>query len=388
MSRTSLAMPHHVPSTPLAKYTHPPETGEHLSYADLITLDLAEYDKPGGKEKLASQLGQTVHTTGSHLPPSGRGGIPDIALKGFFYITNIGLTQAQIDEQFAIAKSFFALPTPEKLRFRAPLEDGNYNGYRPLGAVEVLPGLRDNLEFYSVFKFTPRTQRSAQPQVIREHASEIELFQRHMHENVTRKLLALIALALQLPADELVKGHRYDANCDSSLRYMMYRARSEADNKKYKDLYLRGHSDNGTLTYVFQQPVAALQVRRGPDSGWEYLRVPEGKVAVNVADILEFLSNGYMKSGIHRVVAPPADQACVDRLGVLYFVRPSDDLPLKTLDSPFLRSVGHGKKTGESGDLDISASEWVRSRVKKNWKGAVTEGVDTREGFLTKVFYA
>ncbi|EFZ02964.2 isopenicillin N synthase-like protein [Metarhizium robertsii] len=360
-------MPHQISNTPLVKYTHPPETKESLSYADLVTLDLSEYDKPGGMERLADQLRQAAHTI------------------GFFYITNIGLTQSQIDQQFAIAKAFFALTPSEKLQFRAPLEDGNYNGYRPLGSVEILPGLDDNLEFYNVFKFLPQTQRP-QPQIIGQYASQIEHFQRHMHENVTRKLLRLVAHILELPEDVLVNGHRYEANCDSSLRYMMYRARSEAENEKYKGLYLRGHSDNGTLTYVFQQPVAALQVRRGPDSGWEYIRIPEGKVAVNIADILEFLSNGYIRSGIHRVVAPPGDQACMDRLGLLYFVRPSDDLPLKTLDSPFLRSVGCGKD-GKRHDLDISATEWVRARVRKNWKGSVREGDDTGEGFLAKVFY-
>lgn len=208
-----------------------------------------------------------------------------------------------------------------------------------------------------------------------------------MHEDVTYKLLRLIALILELPEDTFVKGHLYEANCDSSLRYMMYRARTEAENKKYKDLYLRGHSDNGTLTYVFRQPVAALQVKLTQDSDWEYLRIPEDKVVVNIGDILEFLSNGYIKSGIHRVVAPPGDQACMDRLGLLYFVRPSDDLPLKTLDNEFLRTAGYGKK-GSERDLDISASEWVRARVRKNWKGSVREGVDTREGFLTKVFYS
>lgn len=208
-----------------------------------------------------------------------------------------------------------------------------------------------------------------------------------MHQNVTYKLLRIIEHILDVPEDTLVKGHLYESNCDTSLRYMMYRARSEEENRKYKDVYLRGHSDNGTLTYVFQQPVAALQVKHTKDSDWEYLRIPAGKVAVNVADILEFLSNGWIKSGIHRVIAPPGDQACMDRLGLLYFVRPSDDLPLKTLDSEFLQKAGHGKE-GTANDLDILASEWVRTRVKKNWKGSVKEGDETAEGFLAKVFYA
>ncbi|KAG6041897.1 hypothetical protein E4U41_000743 [Claviceps citrina] len=365
--------------TPLPPYIHPAETHENLSYVDLVTLDLSEYDKPGGKEKLAKQLRESILTV------------------GFFYITNIGLTQAQIDEQFAIAKHFFSTPPEEKLRYRAALEEGNYNGYRPLGSMEVLPGLRDNVEFYNIFKFVPQTQRS-QPRIVRDHWARIERFHRHMHEHVTHRLLRLLALALELPEEEsLVEGHLYEADCDSSLRYIMYRARTGEENDRYRGLYLRGHKDNGTLTYVFQQPVAALQVRRerqqqqqeAAEPEWKHLRVPDGKVAVNIGDILEFLSNGCVKAGIHRVVAPPADQASIDRLGLLYFVRPSDRLPLKRLDSPFLTRMGYGRRATD-GDLDVTASEWVRTRVKKNWGGTITAGSnDTRgeEGFMAKVFY-
>lgn len=53
--------------------------------------------------------------------------------KGFFYITNFGLSQEQVDRQFAIGKEVFRLPTEEKLKYRAELEKGGYNGYKPLG---------------------------------------------------------------------------------------------------------------------------------------------------------------------------------------------------------------------------------------------------------------
>lgn len=88
--------------------------------------------------------------------------------KGFFYITNIGLSQEEIDLQFAIAKAFFELPEEERLRHRAPLEDGSYNGYRPLGALSLSPGMRDTLEFYSIFKFIPQSERS-HPDLIKLH---------------------------------------------------------------------------------------------------------------------------------------------------------------------------------------------------------------------------
>lgn len=52
---------------------------------------------------------------------------------GFFYIINFGFTQEQVDRQFAIGKEVFQLPTEEKLKYRADLEHGGYNGYKPLG---------------------------------------------------------------------------------------------------------------------------------------------------------------------------------------------------------------------------------------------------------------
>ena len=59
-----------------------------------------------------------------------------------------------MDRQFAIGKEFFSLPTEEKVKYKADLEHGNYNGYRPKGSGEILPGKRDNVEMYNVFKFS------------------------------------------------------------------------------------------------------------------------------------------------------------------------------------------------------------------------------------------
>lgn len=115
--------------------------------------------------------------------------------------------------------------------------------------------------------------------MIKQYWAEIEKFHRHMHEKVAYKVLQLLAIILEMPEDALVGGHLYKANCDSSLRYMMYGARSQVDNDKYRDHYLRGYTDN-----VFQQPVAALQVKQTEDSDWEYIRIPPGTIAVNIAD--------------------------------------------------------------------------------------------------------
>ncbi|KAF9890200.1 hypothetical protein FE257_006112 [Aspergillus nanangensis] len=358
------------PTYPLEKYVHPPESKEQLQYVDIKTIDLSLYDVPGGKEKLTAQLKTAAHEV------------------GFFYVTNFGLTQEQINRQYAIGQEFYSLPVEERLKHRAALEEGNYNGYRPQGAVELAPGKGDNVEMYNLFKFIPQTQRS-QPEVIRRHWAEIEHVHRHIHEQVAHKLLRLLARVLELPdEDALVRGHRYDANCDSALRYMMSRARTPEENALCNNIYTRGHTDFGTLTFVFQQPVAALQVKPSAEADWQWLRIPEGHLAVNIADMVEFMSNGYLKSGVHRVVSPPEDQRDADRLGLLYFVRPSDELNLSVLDSPLLRRLGYYQDGGKDmREADIPATEWVRARVKKNWSMTDSKEVLSMGKYTTQVVY-
>ncbi|KAE8154398.1 hypothetical protein BDV25DRAFT_135834 [Aspergillus avenaceus] len=355
-------------SSTLRHYVHVPETKHELDWADLVTLDLSQFDQPGGKEKLAAQLKDAVH----HI--------------GFFYITNFGLTQDQIDRQFAIGQELFELSETEKLRHRADLEAGNYNGYRPLGAIEILPGLRDNIELYNVFKFIPRYERS-HPDVIRRHYAEIEHFHRFIYSSIVTKLFKLIALILELPEDYLVDGHPYDGPSDCHLRYMIYRARSAEENARHQNLWSRGHTDFGSLTLLFRQPVAALQVKT-PEGAWKYVRPYPGSITVNIADALQFWTNGYLKSSVHRVIAPPEDQAHIDRLGVLYFVRPGDGLDLKTVDSPLLRRLGLKKDEGE-GEAEVTAGEWVRARVRRNWDKPPKANDENLElgGVKTTVFH-
>lgn len=96
----------------LRPYVHPPETKEDLPWAELVTLDLEDYHREGGKERLAKQLEHAVH----HV--------------GFFYVKNYGLTQEQVDRQFTIAQALFELPTEDKEKFECDYAAADYNGWR------------------------------------------------------------------------------------------------------------------------------------------------------------------------------------------------------------------------------------------------------------------
>jgi len=138
---------------------------------------------------------------------------------------------------------------------------------------------------------------------------------------------------LELPDDYFLDFHRKDELNSSYMRYMKYHARTPEQNAALENIWLKGHTDFGSLTLLFRQSIAALQVRT-PSGEWKYVKPYPESLTVDVADKLQFLSNGFLKSSIHRVVAPPSDQAHLDGLGVLYFVRPGDYVKLRGRRAP------------------------------------------------------
>ncbi|EKG17700.1 Isopenicillin N synthase [Macrophomina phaseolina MS6] len=329
----------------LPRYVQIPETKHELDWADLATLDLSQFDAPGGKQKLAAQLFDAIQNV------------------GFFYVVNFGLTQEEVDRQFAIGKEVFKLPMEEKLKYRAKLEEGGYNGYKPLGLREIRRGRFDNTEIYNIPKFIP-TYEQEHPEIIRQHRPEIERFARHIFDEIVRKLLMLVALVLEVPDDYFLERHGYEDKSDCHLRYMKYHKRSAQENAELGNVWVKGHTDFGSLTLLFRQPVASLQVRT-PQGEWKYVKPHPASITVNLADYLDFVTNGFLKSSIHRVVAPPPDQADVDRHGVLYFVRPTDDTELRPVESTVLRKLGYGQAKDEAA-VGITAGQWVKGRVKTN----------------------
>ena len=83
---------------------------------------------------------------------------------------------------------------------------------------------------------------------------------------------------------------------------------------------------------------------------------------INAGDVMEFLSGGFYKATIHRVVQPPADQRGYERLGVFYFCKADDNLKLVPFsESPVLQRVGI-KRLCEDKDAPTML-EWRKSRT-------------------------
>jgi len=327
-----------------------PETKENLDWADLITLDFSLLDTPEGRKELAATLVKAVRED------------------GFFYVKNFNIPQERVNRQFNIGKQLYEVPLEEKLKYVPEgLDNGAFNGYVPAGRriLDPASGLRDRVEIYNIPKFNGDFKHE-HPALIEEHLPEIEEFAKSLHTEVLDPLHTLLAIALELPEDYFTNIHRYDVKSEDHLRYMKYTKFTPEENMKIGRMWGRGHTDLGSFTLLFRQPVAALQIKNHKTGEWKWVKPQDGTLTVNTCDALSFLTGGYVKSTIHRVAAPPKDQEHVDRLGLLYFSRPNNEVVLSAIkDSPVLQREGLIANDFEkSGNPVPTMEEWTFAKQK------------------------
>jgi isopenicillin N synthase-like dioxygenase len=144
---------------------------------------------------------------------------------------------------------------------------------------------------------------------------------------------------------------------------MIYHPRPLSQDALVQNTWSRAHTDFGSLTLLWSQNIAGLQIRT-PSGEWKYIPPVDGGIICNIGDALQFWSAGYLKSTIHRVVRPPRDQDSVKRLGLFYFVRPGDEVDIAPAPSPLLRRMGL-VKDGEGKKRErVTGLQYVRERVR------------------------
>jgi isopenicillin N synthase-like dioxygenase len=92
------------------------------------------------------------------------------------------------------------------------------------------------------------------------------------------------------------------------------------------------HRDSGVLTLLLAEPGSeGLQVRPGR-SGGDWIEVParDGAFIVNIGELLELATGGYLRATEHRVNLRRA----AERISVPYFFNPRLDAQLPTLSLP------------------------------------------------------
>ena len=249
---------------------------------------------------------------------------------GFFYLTGTGVTSELEQRLHRAAKDFFALPEEDKLAIenvRSPHFRGytRIGGERTQGAVDWREQIDIGPERAAVAGgpgynrlIGPNLWPAAQPE-LREIVAE---WHEHL-SGVARKLLR--AWALALGAEETYFEKNF-GDPSTLIKIVRYPGTHEPEPQQG----VGAHKDSGVLTLLWVEPgKGGLQVER--DGSWVDAPPVDGAFVVNIGELLEYATDGYLKATNHRVVSP---QAPDERISIPFFFNPALDARLPLIELP------------------------------------------------------
>jgi len=249
---------------------------------------------------------------------------------GFFYLTGTGVTPELERRLHQAAKDFFALPEDDKLAIEN-VKSPHFRGYTRIGGertqgavdwreqIDIGPE-REAVEGGAAYNrlIGPNLWPDAQPE-LREVVAEWHA----QLSGVARKLLR--AWALALGADEAYFEQNF-GDPSTLIKIVRYPGTHEPEPQQG----VGAHKDSGVLTLLWVEPgKGGLQVER--DGSWVDAPPVDGAFVVNIGELLEYATDGYLKATNHRVVSP---QAPGERISIPFFFNPALDARLPLIDLP------------------------------------------------------
>jgi isopenicillin N synthase-like dioxygenase len=252
---------------------------------------------------------------------------------GFFYLTGHGVEAGSLDALMSSAKRFFALPLPDKLAVEM-VNSPHFRGYTRV-AWERTRGLQDWREQIDIGAEQPALARSAQapawarlqgpnqwPEALPELRPAVLNWQTAATRVLTQ-LLRAFALSLGQSADVFEPLYRSDPHVLVKLIRYPGRDRTESDQG------VGAHKDSGLLSLLLQDEQGGLQVETA--RGWVDVVPRAGTLVVNIGELLELASDGYLRATLHRVITPAAGR---ERISAAFFLGARLDAIVPLLSLP------------------------------------------------------
>jgi isopenicillin N synthase-like dioxygenase len=139
------------------------------------------------------------------------------------------------------------------------------------------------------------------------------------------RLLRAFALALGQPANAFESLYGDDPHY--LIKLIRYPGRSSAEEHSHQGV--GAHKDAGLMTLLLQDEHGGLQVET--PGGWVDVPPRAGTFVVNIGELLELASDGYLRATMHRVIAPPAG---IERISAAFFLGARLDATVPLLQLP------------------------------------------------------
>ncbi|KAI1816202.1 Clavaminate synthase-like protein [Poronia punctata] len=287
----------------LVKLPRAPTTSSGLKYAETYIVDLALDDGGEGTRQLVQTIKRSATT-------------------GIFHIVNHGIPMDLIELQRDVAYTYFSKTSLEqKDNDTTNNASGVFEGYKLRTPEEKESGLIPTIEEYNYdFYATGKVKR---PPIMDKYEAEMSSIYSHYHNVLIPKIMKLLSIACDKESDHFYKMHDPSQPNSEIGHYLRYHTNWTRDDDKKRASYA-GHTDIGSVTFLYCNPVICLQVY-APE-GWRYVQYIENSVIVNIGDCLESLTGGKFPAALHRLVRFQPDQGNYERLALVYFVHPHDDI--------------------------------------------------------------
>jgi isopenicillin N synthase-like dioxygenase len=283
---------------------------------------------------------------------------------GFFYLTGTGVSPELEARLLHAAKDFFALPEAEKLAIEN-VTSPHFRGYTRVGG-ELTQGRVDWREQIDIGPereaitdpdgpgynrlVGPNLWPAAQPE-LRDVVSE-------WHDHLTgiaRKLLRAWALSLGAEEDYF---DRHFGDPQTLIKIVRYPGKDDPTPQQG----VGAHKDSGVLTLLWVEPgKGGLQVLR--DGEWVDAPPVPGAFVVNIGELLEYATQGYLTATNHRVISPRFPD---ERISVPFFFNPALDAVLPIIDLPAeLAADAHGVENDPTNPIHATYGEnALKSRLR------------------------
>lgn len=282
---------------------------------------------------------------------------------GFFYLIDHGLSEHELAQVMRTSRQFFALPDAQKDRVDMRFSR-HFRGYNAVGQ-ELTAGAVDVREQFDWMNeeaaltvtehdwqrvIGPNLWPAALPQL---EQTLLALTERQTEIAVT--LLRALCQSMGLDAHALDQSFRDKPYTHSKIIRYPGSAQSRQG--------VGAHKDPGYLTFVLQDQQSGLEVEHQGE--WLDVTPLPGSFVVNIGELLELASDGFLQATNHRVRAP---QPGTERYSVAYFMAAQLDATVPVLDLPTdMKAKSKGVSTDPNNPLLSHVGENVlKGRVRSH----------------------
>jgi isopenicillin N synthase-like dioxygenase len=253
---------------------------------------------------------------------------------GFFFLTGHGIPEQQNIELLTVSQQFFKLPKEERHKI-AIVNSPHFRGYTVLGdertngksdwrdqidiGPEDLPVALERNDPIWLHLKGPNQWPSGLPEMrptVNDWINKMD--------SVAMELFR--ALAVGLGQDYHYFDDTMSPDPYSRMKISRYPGQAVGSDSKQG---LGLHHDSGLFTFILQNEVVGLQVEHEGEL-IDITPIP-GAFIVNLGEMFQAATNGFLKATKHQVKSPPTGQ---ERISIAYFMNPRLDAEFNPIPLP------------------------------------------------------